>query len=122
MTRDDALSLFSKGFSSFLKRNSFTLEHVGNLLGCSKANVSNIRNGKTSPSFENVLTLVENGMTLEEVFGKELSKKMLASARQPSPGSPLERAQYVRAGLKDLLRQLTDLDESLPDIPENRNA
>lgn len=123
MTRDEALSLFSRGFSEFLKRNGFTLEYVGSLLGCSKANVSNIRNGKTAPSFENLMILVENGMTLDEIFGPELARKLVSQSRPskpPVPESPLEKARFVRAGLKELLAQLTELDARLPDVPGDK--
>lgn len=121
MTRAEALTLFSKGFSEFLKRNGFTLEYVGSLLGCSKANVSNIRNGKTAPSFENLLILVEHGMTLEEVFGPELARRIASPppTRPPVPETPLEKARYVRAGLRELLEQLSELDARLPDPPKS---
>lgn len=70
---------------------------------------------------EGFFTLLEHGMTLEEAFGPELAAKIVLPGQKSSiPESPLEKAKFVRAGLKELLAQLAELDARLPDVPEDR--
>lgn len=121
MTREETLSIFSKGLAAFMSRNHLTLSAVGDLLGCKQANIAKMRAGKGFPSMEGFFTLLEHGMTLEEAFGPELAAKIVLPGQKSSiPESPLEKAKFVRAGLKELLAQLTELDARLPDVPEDR--
>ena len=76
MTRNDALQIFSRGFENFRKRKSLTLDEVGKILGCGRANVFKIKSGSNFPSVEGIFTLVENGMRLEEIFGSDLAQKL----------------------------------------------
>ena len=79
MTRDKAIEIFSKGFCKFLERKGITQEAAGVLMDCSKANANKIKNGHGLPSVEGLFSLVENGMTLEEIFGADLAKKLVES-------------------------------------------
>lgn len=118
-----AFPFFCEGLTNFMARNSFTLENVGDMLGCSRVNIHNLRKGRIAPTFGIVCGLLEHGMTLEEMFGPELARKLVSQSqpsKPPIPESPLEKARFVRAGLKELLAQLTELDARLPDVPEDK--
>jgi transcriptional regulator with XRE-family HTH domain len=80
MDRKKSLEIFSSGFDKFIKRNGYTLEQVGDLLGCGRSNVHKIKSGKNFPSMDGVFILAEKGMTLEEIFGDELADKLIKSA------------------------------------------
>lgn len=115
MVNKTSFPFFCEGLSNFIKRNSFTLENVGSMLGCSRVNVYNLKIGKIAPSFGIVCGLLEHGMTLEEMFGPNLAAKIVVpEIKKQQPETPLEKAKFVRAGLKELLRQLTELDNDLP--------
>lgn len=120
MENKASFPFFCEGLTKFLKRKGFTLENMGNILGCSRVNVHNLRVGKIAPSFGIVCGLLEHGMTLEEMFGPELARRIASPApsRPPVPETPLEKARYVRAGLRELLEQLSELDARLPDPPQ----
>lgn len=87
MDRQCALDIFSKGFLKFLDRNDLTLDQVGKLLGCGRANIHKIKTGKNFPSVEGIFTLVENGMRIEEIFGSDLAEKLLDGLK-PDPKIP----------------------------------
>lgn len=109
MTRNEALKVFSAGFVNFLKRGRFTLDEIGGILSCSKSNVSLMTKSKVSPTFETVMTLAENGMTLEEIFGAELAGKLISASKSGKPdscGTPEEKADFVREGLVKLLAMM----------------
>lgn len=77
MDRKKSLEIFSSGFDKFIKRNGYTQEQVGALLGCGRANVNKIKSGKNFPSMDGVFILAENGMRLNEIFGDELAEKLI---------------------------------------------
>lgn len=91
MTRDEAKKIFSAGFEHFITRNSLTQEAAGALFDCSKANVNKIKSGKSLPSIESLFSLVEAGMTLEEIFGAALAKKLMESMDSNNVEAPNEQ-------------------------------
>lgn len=104
---------FPAGLARFMDRKKLTLEAVGSLLNCSKANAFNLRAGRISPSYGILCKLLENGMTMEEAFGGELAGKLQykgGDAIPRMPDSPLEKAKWVRQGLQELLNQVQKLD------------
>lgn len=84
MTRDQALAIFSRGFEAFRLRNGLTLDQLGQILGCGRANVHKIKTGKNFPSMEGLFSR----MTLYEIFGTELAEKLTAEMKEvlPEPG------------------------------------
>ena len=112
MTREQALQIFSQGFEAFRLRNGLTQDQVGQILGCGRANVNKIKSGKNFPSMDGVFTLIENGMTLEEIFGPELAAKLLngnpAKATDIPEYKPLVDmdSPEFRAGVEKILRDL----------------
>lgn len=88
MDRQKALEIFSRGFNRFCERKGLTLEDAANMLGCGTGNISKIKAAKGLTSIDKVFTLIENGMTLYEIFGTELAEKLTAEMKEvlPEPG------------------------------------
>lgn len=103
MTREEALATISKGIKAFRQRKGLTQEELGQILGNKKANISQMERAVSAPSIDGIFTLIEHGMTAEELFGKELAARMAANSEPPSP---MEKALLVRQGLKELLGML----------------
>lgn len=103
MTREEALATISKGIRAFRQRKGYTQEELGRILGNGKANISQMEHGFSAPSIDGLFTLVENGMTAEEIFGRELAARMASSS---SPSTPMDKALLVHQGLKELLGML----------------
>ncbi len=123
MDKEEIKNKFARGLCEFTSRTGYTHEELSKIIGCSQANISHLKSGKTVPHLNIIYNLLEHGMTLEEAFGPELAKKLVSQSqpsKPPVPESPLEKARFVRAGLKELLAQLTELDARLPDVPEDR--
>lgn len=100
MTREQALAILSKGIKAYRRRLVITQDRLGEIIGTGKANVSSMEKGKSAPSIEVLYTLAEHGMSVEEMFGPEISARM---SRRPEPESPMEKAQMVKQGLLELL-------------------
>ena len=103
MTREEALATISKGIKDFRHRKGLTQEELGKLLGNKKANISQMERAVSAPSIDGIFTLIEHGMTAEELFGKELASKMYVNSE---PSTPIEKALLVRQGLRELLGML----------------
>ena len=82
MDRQKALEIFSRGFNRFCDRKGLTLEAAANMLGCGSGNISKIKAAKGLTSIDKVFTLIENGMTLYEIFGTELAEKLTAGMKE----------------------------------------
>lgn len=87
MIKKDAYSLFSRGLNSYMSRKGYTLDDVAKILDITAQSVHAIRSGKTLPRFDKVFTLVENGMTLYEIFGTELAEKLTAEMKDVLPNT-----------------------------------
>lgn len=85
MDRNTALEIFSRGFNRFCDRKGLTLEAAANMLGCGSGNISKIKAAKGLTSIDKVFTLIENGMTLYEIFGTELAEKLTAGMKEVLP-------------------------------------
>ena len=53
-----------------------TQREVAKMLGVSPGLVGNWSSGHALPSYQNVLKLIEIGMRADELFGKELARKL----------------------------------------------
>lgn len=76
MDRQDVLDAFCTGFNAYLVRTKQTSKELTKKISCSEANVSKWKKFKGLPSLEVVFKLVKNGMTLQEVFGKDMAEKL----------------------------------------------
>lgn len=79
MEKSEVYKIFSSGLSNFMDRKGYKSKEIAKILGITDASASTMANGKTLPRFEKVYTLVEKGMTLEEIFGADLAKKLMES-------------------------------------------
>lgn len=116
MTRDEAKKIFSAGFEHFLTRNSLTQEAAGALFDCSKANVNKIKSGKSLPSIESLFSLVEAGMTLEEIFGEKLARKLYDSFGDPvllPEGNEAEKRQGLLSGVQNSAMTEDEFDQKM---------
>lgn len=79
MEKSEVYKIFSSGLSNFMDRKGYKSKEIAKILGITDASASTMANGKTLPRFEKVFTLVEKGMTLEEIFGADLARKLMDS-------------------------------------------
>ena len=100
MTREQALAILSRGIKAYRRRLVITQDRLGEIIGVTKSNISTMERGKSAPSIEVLYSLAENGMSVEEMFGAEISARM---SRRPEPETPMEKAQMVKQGLLELL-------------------
>lgn len=105
MTREQALAILSKGIKAYRMRLAITQDKLGEMLGTGKANISAMESGRSAPSIDGLFTLAENGMSVEEMFGPEISARM---SRRPEPETPMEKAQLVKQGLLEILGMLNE--------------
>lgn len=112
MDKQTALQIMCTGLKDFRTRKGWSQDQLGQILDCGKANISNIENKKGFPAMESVFTLIENGMTLEELFGKELADKLQSPSR---PESPMEQAQRLKGEMQALLQKLESIEKDIPD-------
>lgn len=109
MEKDEIRRNFSKGLCNFAKRKCYTHEEIAEKIGCSTSNISHLKSGKTIPHLGLIYNLLDNGMTLDEVFGPDLAAKLLAETARKRPqgdDSPDEKAAYVMAGFEGLLSMM----------------
>ena len=62
-----------------MDRKGYKSKEIAKILGITDASASTMANGKTLPRFEKVYTLIENGMSIDEIFGADLAKKLMDS-------------------------------------------
>lgn len=109
MEKDEIRRNFSKGLCNFAKRKCYTHEEIAKKIGCSTSNISHLKSGKTIPHLGLIYNLLDNGMTLDEVFGPDLAAKLLAETARKRPqgdDSLDEKAAYVMAGFEGLLSMM----------------
>jgi transcriptional regulator with XRE-family HTH domain len=103
MIKKDAYSLFSRGLNSYMSRKGYTLDDVAKILDITAQSVHAIRSGKTLPRFDKVFTLIENGMTLYEIFGTELAEKLTAEMREVLPETQEQKDAFDNPELKKVI-------------------
>ena len=79
MQKSEVYKIFSSGLSKFMDRKGYKSKEIAKILGITDASASTMANGKTLPRFEKVYTLIENGMSIDEIFGADLAKKLMDS-------------------------------------------
>lgn len=85
MDKKYAINRFSRGFAQFMDRKGYTLKDVADKLDITAQSVFAFRSGDSLPRFDKVFTLVEDGMTLYEIFGTELAEKLTAGMKEVLP-------------------------------------
>ena len=83
-------------------------------MSLSKAHVSNIKNGKNLPSAEVLFQLLEDGMRLDEAFGRELAQKLVSDYQKiQMESSPMEAISQLREFQNALLSRIEKIEKSL---------
>lgn len=110
MTREEAIEIFRYGLSSFMLRKDYTNNDVAKVIDTTHENVSMLRKGKSTPKFTALLSLVDDGMNLKEIFGEERAKRLVGEfVKESSENSPIETARQAQGVLKLLLAQVEKL-------------
>ena len=71
---------FQKGLKAFLERTGRTQTSLAQSIFVAQSSLNNWCRGKADPSVTVALLALE-GMTLEELFGKEIADKLLANSK-----------------------------------------
>lgn len=108
--REEILEAFSKGLKSFLDRSGISANRLAEFSGCSPSNISKMKKRQGLPSLEVLCSFIEQGMTIEEIFGKERAKILVEQfVKESSENSPIETARQAQGVLKLLLAQVEKL-------------
>lgn len=102
---DKETKIFIQGLSSFKNRTKMTQDALASIMGVNRTDVSKILSGERGVKISNVSRLLDNGMTLSEVFGDDLTKKLLTVTEIPSSevlGQKFSKEQ-LRQALLELL-------------------
>ena len=112
MTKEQALEFFATGLEKFRLRKGYTMDQLGKVIGCGRANIHKIKERKNFTSMESLFYLIEDGMTLEEIFGPELAAKLLNGNTANAPDVPEYKplvdmdSPEFRAGVEKIMRDL----------------
>lgn len=85
MTREQALEIFARGLEHFRHRKGYTMDQLGKIIGCGRANIHKIKERKNFTSMEGLFYLIEDGMTLYEIFGTDLAEKLVEEMKEVLP-------------------------------------
>lgn len=69
--------------NSFLKRKNLKHKELAEKLECSQALIGSYAYNSAVPSYENVAKLLNMGMTIEELFGKEIADNVVVKLNAP---------------------------------------
>jgi transcriptional regulator with XRE-family HTH domain len=122
----------SSNIANFCKRSGINQKKLANELGISNSAISEIKNKKRNPTYEQVLLLTEMGATLEELFGAEAAKQMLENKNKSEvKGNPPPQASNDEL-MQQLLERVASLEaranfkrqgeEYRPEVQEGRTG
>jgi len=69
--------------NSFLKRKNLKHKELAEKLECSQALIGSYAYNSAVPSYENAVKLLNMGMTIEELFGKEVADNVVVKLNAP---------------------------------------
>ena len=73
--------VFAEGLADFVKRfRSKTV--LASCLNCSLSNLNFMLNGRSFPTYETLIRLINEGMSLEGIFGKEVAQKAISNGKE----------------------------------------
>lgn len=75
--------------ADFLKRMGWVQKDLAQKLECSKSTVAMWSNGSNSPPYSAIIKLIDLGITMEELLGREYADKLLQNSVPTK--SPLSR-------------------------------
>ncbi len=88
-------------YAQFAFRMRYKLREVASKVGASTSLVGNWNSGVAVPSYEKLASLVELGMTAQEMFGKEIGDLLVKNSTKPESDRG-EIMAAVKAALADL--------------------
>lgn len=88
-------------YAQFAFRMRYKLREVASKVGASTSLVGNWNSGVAVPSYEKLASLVELGMTAQEMFGKEIGDLLVKNSSKPESDRG-EIMAAVKAALADL--------------------
>lgn len=88
-------------YAQFAFRMRYKLREVASKVGASTSLVGNWNSGVAVPSYEKLASLVELGMTAQEMFGKEIGDLLVKNSSKPESDKG-EIMAAVKAALADL--------------------
>lgn len=97
-------------FQHFITRKKMKQREAADLLGVSVSYIGILAsNPSKHPSYETIQKLIEAGITLEELFGKELAAKLIENSNIQTVKKPTdsELKASIREVMKDLLGDST---------------
>lgn len=74
------LGIFSAGINKFLARINSTQTALANKVGATKVCVSQWSTGKCEPKVSSLAALIEEGITAEEIFGKDIARLLMKNS------------------------------------------
>jgi len=69
--------------NSFLKRKNLKHKELAERLECSHALIGSYAYNSAVPSYENIVKLLKMGMTIEELFSKEVADNVVVKLNAP---------------------------------------
>lgn len=89
-------------YAQFAFRMRYKLREVASKVGASTSLVGNWNSGVAVPSYEKLASLVELGMTAQEMFGKEIGDLLVKNSSKADGSDRGEIMAAVKAALADL--------------------
>ncbi len=74
------LGIFSAGINKFLARINLTQTALAKKVGATKVCVSQWSTGKCEPKVSSLAALIEEGITAEEIFGKDIARRLMKNS------------------------------------------
>lgn len=114
LDRENSISNLKAGLERFMGRRRFSMNALAKATGMSTTNIYLMCHGKTLPALDKVAALVDEGMTAEELFGKEVADKLkrnaLAAGEEPVKSVESSESPYdiLEGGLAAILEKLRD--------------
>lgn len=74
------LGIFASGINKFLARANLTQTALAKKVGATKVCVSQWSTGKCEPKVSSLAALIEEGITAEEIFGKDIARRLMKNS------------------------------------------
>lgn len=74
------LGIFAAGINRFLARTGMTQTALAQKVGATKVCVSQWSTGKCEPKVSSLAALIKEGITAEEIFGKDIARVLLKNS------------------------------------------
>lgn len=93
-------------FSHFMNRKLWKQKDAASIIGVSGGLVGMWASNKAVPSYEKIVKLIDNGISAEELFGKELAEKLILNSSAISLSSKIANDPETSAGQQQALKDI----------------